>query len=83
MVCHVNLVTWPLLMVFSVTPFKIDQSKNQKHSMLDVWISDETLFLVFDIVLLGVWISDEILLLVFDLLLFSVWMKPIYLMFHI
>ena len=78
-----NLVTWPLLLVFGVTPFKIDQSKNQNRSMLDVWISDETLLLVFDILLLGVWISDEILLLVFDLLLFSVWMKPICLMFDI
>ena len=28
---------------------------------------DETLLLVFDILLLGVWISDETLLLVFDI----------------
>ena len=30
-------------------------------------MSDETLLLVFDILLLGVWISDETLLLVFDI----------------
>ena len=41
------------------------------YLFLDVWISGETLLLVFDILLLGVWISDEILLLVFDLLPFQ------------
>ena len=30
-------------------------------------MSDETLLLVFDILVLGVWISDETLLLVFDI----------------
>ena len=40
-----------------------------KFTSLGVWISDETLLLVFDFLLLGVWISDEILLLVFDILL--------------
>ena len=30
--------------------------------LLSVWISDETLPLVFDILLLGDWISDELLL---------------------
>ena len=30
--------------------------------LLSLWISDETLFLVFNILLLGVWISDETLL---------------------
>ena len=37
--------------------------------LLSVWISDETLPLVFDILLLGDWISDESLRLVFDILL--------------
>ena len=41
--------------------------------LLSVWISDETLPLVFDILLLGDWISDESLRLVFDVLLLSVW----------
>ena len=41
--------------------------------LLSVWISDETLLLVFVISLLRVWISDETLaLLVFDILLLSV-----------
>ena len=35
--------------------------------ILGVWIPDETLLLVFDILLLGVWISDDMLLLVFDI----------------
>ena len=34
-----------------------------------VWISHETLLLVFDVLLLSVWISDESLRLVFDILL--------------
>ena len=37
--------------------------------LLSVWISDETLPLVFDILLLGDWISDESLRLVFGILL--------------
>ena len=40
-----------------------------------VWMSDETLLLVFDILLLGVWISDESLRPVFDVLLLSVWIS--------
>ena len=37
--------------------------------LLSVWISDETLPLVFDILLPGDWISDESLRVVFDILL--------------
>ena len=35
---------------------------------MSVWKSDETLHLMFDILLLGVWISDQTLLFVFDIL---------------
>ena len=35
--------------------------------ILGVWIPDETLLLVFDILLLGFWISDDMLLRVFDI----------------
>ena len=42
------------------------------YLLVGVWISDETLLLVFDILLLGVWISDETLLLVFDIFLLGV-----------
>ena len=40
-----------------------------------VWISDETLLLVFDVSPLSVWISDETLLLVFDTTLLGVWIS--------
>ena len=43
--------------------------------LLSLWISDETLFLVFSILLLGVWISDETSLLMFNILLLGVWMS--------
>ena len=38
------------------------------NSLLGVSSGDETLHLMFDILLLGVWISDQTLLFVFDIL---------------
>ena len=39
---------------------------------INIWISDETLLLVFEILLLGVRISDQTLFLVFNILLLGV-----------
>lgn len=44
-------------------------------SLLDVWISDETLLIVFNILPLGVRISDETLVIEFDILLLSAWKR--------
>ena len=47
------------------------------------WTPDETLLLVFDILVFGVWTPDETLLLVFDILVIGVWISDDMLLFRV